>query len=179
MKMQNAKCKMLNRISKKTYKHSSFSIHRSTFTKGFTLVELMIVVGIIAVLSVAGALSYSAILKRSRDSKRKADIEQIRSALEMYRSDMGFYPNTGNGGQTDVSNLPLVASGYMPSIPLDPFNAQTGFPYQYHATNGNGTNYYGYCLSAQIENISVPNPDTNCAAGDTAGDPYNYGRRNP
>ena len=58
---------------------------------GFSLIELMVSTTVIAILTVIGVVSYSSVNKRSRDVKRKSDIEQIRSALEMYRSDYGYY----------------------------------------------------------------------------------------
>ena len=58
--------------------------------KGFTLIELLIAVSIIAILISIGVVSYGSVNKRSRDAKRKGDIEQLRSGLEMYRRIMGI-----------------------------------------------------------------------------------------
>jgi len=59
---------------------------------GFTLIELLVVVAIIAVLTTIGILSYTQANKKARDGKRQADMEQIRSALVLYRTDNGTYP---------------------------------------------------------------------------------------
>lgn len=90
---------------------------------GFTLVEILVVATIIALLAAAGVVSYSQFLKQSRDAKRKADLEQIRAALEMYRSNSNYYP-TG----TSISNLNVLTGSpkYIESIPTDPKS-----PYQY------------------------------------------------
>lgn len=51
---------------------------------GFSLIELLVVVGIIAVLAAVGITIYSGTLKSSRDSKRRADIQAIAKALEAH-----------------------------------------------------------------------------------------------
>ena len=141
--------------------------------RGFTMIEILVAVTIMAVLAAIGFTAYGKINKRSRDSKRKADIEQIRSALEMYRSDYGYYPNTGSGVWTDASNLstPLVST-YMPAIPADPKDAtQT---YRYKATDASGGSYYGYCASALLESED----SSDSCTPDTVND-HNYGAKNP
>ena len=52
--------------------------------KGFTFVEIMVTAAIIAVLAAVGMVSYENANKKVRDGRRKADLEQIRVALEMY-----------------------------------------------------------------------------------------------
>ncbi len=97
--------------------------------KGFSLLELLVSATIIAVLTTIGIVSYSSVNKRSRDVKRKSDIEQIRSALEMYRSDNGQYPNPS----LDV----LVTSGYMPAVPTD--SDSSSYPYESILVGGSYT----------------------------------------
>jgi len=80
---------------------------------GFTLIEILVVVTIIALLTATAAVSYSQFSKQSRDAKRKTDIEQIRAALEMYRSNVDSYPLV-----TVSLTLPPVI--YIQSIPSDP-----------------------------------------------------------
>ncbi|MBP9814638.1 prepilin-type N-terminal cleavage/methylation domain-containing protein, partial [Candidatus Woesebacteria bacterium] len=113
---------------------------------GFTLMELLITVSIIAILISIGIASYSTINKQSRDTKRKSDIEQLRSALEMYRADNSSYPSTGAGGWTVASDLSTVlATTYILAIPSDPKGATQ--PYMYKATDISNGIYYGYCIS--------------------------------
>jgi prepilin-type N-terminal cleavage/methylation domain-containing protein len=141
---------------------------------GYTLVELLIVIAIIGILVSIGIVSYGSVNKRSRDTKRKSDVEQIRSALEMYRADMGYYSGSGNGSWTDASDLAVdLVDTYAPAIPSDP---ATGQLYRYMATNGSGTptRYYGYCISALLES---DNPADSCTPD--AGSAHNYGTKNP
>ena len=51
-------------------------------SKGFTLVELMVVVSIIAILSVIGIVVFTGVQKNARDAKRRADIDAISTAME-------------------------------------------------------------------------------------------------
>ena len=144
---------------------------------GFSLVELLITVSIIAILIAIGVASYATINRQSRDTKRKSDLEQIRSALEMYRADIGSYPSAGSGSFVAASSAtdvlvgltPSLVSTYLPVIPTDPKSTQS---YMYKATNPSGGDYYGYCLSALLES---EDPQDTCtpSVGQT------YGVKNP
>jgi prepilin-type N-terminal cleavage/methylation domain-containing protein len=68
--------------------------------KGFTLIELLVVMGIIAALAMIGGAAYISAQKRGRNARRAADIQQIRSALEMARTDLGGYPLAGSTCET-------------------------------------------------------------------------------
>ena len=59
---------------------------------GFTLMELMLVVVIIALLAVFGILSYQGQIVRANDSKRKTDLEKIKLLFEYYYNDHNCYP---------------------------------------------------------------------------------------
>lgn len=67
-------------------------------SRGFTLVELVIVVAVIIILAAMTISVYSGAQARSRDAKRKADIANIAKALELYYDDNGEYPNAANNG---------------------------------------------------------------------------------
>jgi len=79
--------------------------------KGFTLIELLVAMTVASVLMGLALVSYQGARKSARDGKRKADLEQIRSALEMCRADTGTYPTSiyndiTCGGQTYLSGTP-------------------------------------------------------------------------
>lgn len=56
------------------------------------MVELLIVVVVLALLTLVSGTTYLATMKTARDGKRKVDLENIRSALEVYKSDKSTYP---------------------------------------------------------------------------------------
>ncbi len=65
--------------------------------KGFTLLEIMVVVTIVSFLLVVGIVSFNQSLKESRDKARMAQLEQMRVALELYKAQNGVYPAKGCG----------------------------------------------------------------------------------
>lgn len=87
-------------------------------SKGFTLIEILVVTTIIVLLTATAAVTYTAFLKQSRDAKRKADLEQVRAALEMYRSNNNTYSvYTGNcASYSALTGTPK----YIQSMPSDP-----------------------------------------------------------
>lgn len=92
-----------------------------TERRAFTMLELLVVITIIATLATISTFSYRATLISSRDARRKSDIEQIRGALELYRSNNNIYPatlSTACGTSTGLTD----GSGntYMSVIPKDP-----------------------------------------------------------
>lgn len=108
--------------------------------KGFTLVELLVIIAIIAILSVIGVTVFSGVQKNARDAKRRADLDSIRLALEIYKSVNGRYPSPTNSvGRSGWGDSDLNPADYMQnmsssfaggSLPVDPIN--------------NSTNYYSY-----------------------------------
>ena len=115
---------------------------RVTNKRGFTLVELLIVISVIGLLSSMTVFTnISKNLQRSRDGRRQTDIEAIRSALEIYRSDKSSYPTSTNG-----------LSGYITTVPTDP---STKAAYVYTVSpagcDGVATKCTTYTLCANLE----------------------------
>ncbi|MFA7676208.1 MAG: prepilin-type N-terminal cleavage/methylation domain-containing protein [Candidatus Shapirobacteria bacterium] len=124
--------------------------------KGFTLIELIVSVTIIAVLTVVGVVSYTGTSKKARDGRRVADLEKVRIALELYRQDLGStYP-------ADGTLTTKLAPKYIQAIPTDPKSGT----YTYDQT-GTG---YTYELGAKMENLG----STNVAAYSGCGGTCNY-----
>lgn len=120
---------------------------------GFTFLELLIsitIIGIIATISMITLRTQSA---NARDARRRADIEQVRTALEFYRQAQHTYPNevptTGASGweiSTATNFLQeLVNEGAMQKIPRDPRNTlvNTGAG-AFFLPRPNGDFFYAY-----------------------------------
>jgi general secretion pathway protein G len=133
---------------------------------GFTLIEILVVVTIIVLITAAGTASYAVISKQSRDAKRKGDLEQIRSALEMYRSNNDTYPINGS-----LSNL-IGPPVYIQSIPTDPKDPI--YTYYYYSVDSTGAACtvipcVSYTLGAYLETTSTCTDSISCT-----GAPCNY-----
>ena len=135
--------------------------------RGFTLIELLVVSTIIIILMGIGIISYRGAQRKARDSKRKSDLEQVRSALEMYRSDAadGYYPATGWSAMVAA----LALGDYLGSPPVDP----KGYSYTYQLGIGGYT--YNLCAYLEGENPGTCSGATGCGTGIVC----NYGVSNP
>jgi type II secretion system protein G len=81
---------------------------------GFTLLELLIVIVIIGILAVLIIPNLVSGPQRARDSQRKSDLRNIKTALETYYNDNNQYPNT-----TWKTDLAAGTTPYMKNVPMD------------------------------------------------------------
>jgi general secretion pathway protein G len=146
----------------------------SKMKKGFTLIELLVVIVIIGVLMGILLVSYQGPRVTARDGKRKADLEQIRSALELYHADCGQYPtaisSTGGSLTSVVPPCSTDSVTYMSKVPQDPL--PTLYTYRYSRES-----LHVYYLCAHLEGSS-PGAPSGCPSSCTAsGEPAscNYG----
>lgn len=138
--------------------------------EGFTLIELLVVVAITGIIIGLSIFGIQGARQSARDARRKSDLEQIRSGLEIYKSDCGTYPDpepytyivpsplwgTNNSGSC------LTTDEYISSVPSDPI---AGKKYFYKKTNE-----YSYILCAALEQTptSTPAPEI-CQGGEGCG----------
>ena len=119
--------------------------------RGFTLIEIMVVVVIIGVL---GAIVVPQFMSRPDQAKvtaARTDIQAISTALEMYRLDTLNYPSTQQGPESLTkrpAGTPVAKNwnpqGYLKSLPVDPW----GTPYQYLNPGTRSAGYDLYSLGS-------------------------------
>ena len=133
--------------------------------KGFTLVELVVVVAVVGLMTTVTLvlLDPATQLKKARDAKRKADLSQIQSALELYRADQNAYPTSL---PTCGGALYTTTTVYIRKAPCDPKN--TGqLTYRYIPS---GTPPVIYWIVACLENVNDSDKDaTNLSSYCTGG----------
>ena len=130
--------------------------------KGFTFLEILVVLLIIGMLLAITSASYSQVRSRSLDQRRKTDLEEVRAALEQYRSVNSAYPTpyTTPGLAFGSEGLNDATHTYMQVLPQDPQYPR----YNYHYAVADDD----YTLSSQL---AVPE-ETACQAppgGDSCG----------
>jgi type II secretory pathway pseudopilin PulG len=103
-------------------------------TAGFTMIELLVVATIIIVLTTIGLVSYSQANQNARNGKRKTDLETVRQALVLYRTDQGSYPNTSSW-----STMLTTIQDYLANTSVtDPQNVGE-YVYEYSTSDGGVT----------------------------------------
>jgi len=118
----------------KHYSSKQTACDQTRSVAGFTLIELVVTVGIIAILTAIFTASFSSARATARDKQRIAEIEQISLALDVYKQAYGAYPDTsglvGEGGSIDSFLNPFLSP--VPHDPLGP-NDET-YQYRYDSS---------------------------------------------
>lgn len=150
---------------------------KNKLTKGFTLIELLVVISIIGVLMGLSLFGLQGAREASRDSRRKSDLELIRSGIEIYKSDCNVYP-TGNGnpytifsgvlkGDGSIVSCPITNT-YISAVPQDPTYPTSNYYYLSDGTT------YELCTTLE----QTPTTPATCS-GSCGGSACNYKVVNP
>lgn len=124
-----------------------------SFRRGFTLIEMLVVVAIIAVLAGIVLTGVAGFQARGRDSKRVADLRVIQNYIELYNAKWGHYPGGYDGvvGAAVPSSwtnfqLALRDANANVTLPTDPTNTKSHA--YYYKPSANGT---AYLLGSKLE----------------------------
>lgn len=141
---------------------------------GFTIVELLIVIVVIAILAAISIVAYNGIQGRARDSERKTELASLKKALHYYYADNGDYADAGCGNGTGSGwltsdydgtgphkpiNTCLTDGGYLSKVLTDPsgLGSCSGLGcHAYMKANCSGTVY----LFANLETLPQTSTDT-------------------
>ena len=78
------------------------------FQKGFTIVELLIVIVVIGILAALVITTYNGIQQKGRNTERTTDIKAVQGQLEAYYAQNGRYPTEANLGATSATNVTFI-----------------------------------------------------------------------
>lgn len=134
--------------------------------KGFTLIELIVVLAVLGILMLVLIFAYQGQLMKARDGKRKADLAKLQQVLEDYLNDKICYSPTLICGQDFAP--------YLSSVPCDPINKGTNIYYYSVSQTDSCKKWYKIFTNLEnkddpiINKIGCPTPpSTQCG-------PFNY-----
>lgn len=161
---------------------------------GFTIVELLIVIVVIAILAAITIVAYNGIQVRARDTQRAADATNILKSLEAYKAINNVYPiatSTAGAGSWEQSTetagtfMEYLQSTFSTKIPVDPINDGTHY-YRYYryteawlstngCSSGRGSLMILYVIGfEQSSNMPASDPSLVCTSTSWGGSSTNY-----
>jgi prepilin-type N-terminal cleavage/methylation domain-containing protein len=131
--------------------------------KGFTIIEILVTVSIIAILTAVTIGSFGPAREKSRDSQRQTDLRTVEAALALYKNKYGVYPagcnppttgntpswsgqpGSGSGYECDPASTQYIvglAPEFIPKLPVDPrLNADETYSGFVYTTNSDKSVY--------------------------------------
>lgn len=132
-------------------------------SKGFTIIEMIVVIAVIGILTGIGLVHYQNIRELARDARRKSDASYIRLALALYNDDYGSYPipkisspagpvdsTTSEEGTIFSKTENPLYPDYMSGVFVDPVNNSENY-YVYDTNQSTGHKEYVVCIHQEAK----------------------------
>jgi general secretion pathway protein G len=123
--------------------------------RGFTIVELLIVIVVIGILAALVITTFSGIQQKARDTERQTDIKAIYSQIEAYYAQNGKYPALGNLNDNTWRSSNM--KGLDKEALRDPRNSS------YQLVGALAANVYSYAVFASDGTTACDDTNTDCA----------------
>jgi len=130
------------------------------YKKGFTIIELLVTIAIVAVLSSVILVALSNAKEKSRDARRLSDMNEIQNALNLYFTDNNRFPIVTPAVDitgSDAFSIEIEGAGVISETPTDPVNTG-GLVYSYVSSSSGAD----YTLSFCLETDTVPGHSQGC-----------------
>lgn len=127
--------------------------------RGFTIIELLVVMAIIAMLASVILVVLSGVQAKSRDTRRLEDVREIEKALSLYYIDGNRYPLAATPVTitgSDAISTALINAGAISAVSADPVTPEYDYTYQATTTGS-------YVITFCLETDSIPNFSQGCA----------------
>jgi len=102
--------------------------------RGFTIIEILVVVAIIGILAGAVALNVTGYIGKSRGERAKMDLSTLENAVELYYLEYQRYPSNDDGLEALAESTPAHPNGIIENVPTDPW----GNRYEYRHPGQHG-----------------------------------------
>lgn len=139
---------------------------------GFTLIELLTVIVVITILFTIIAFAATGARGNARDERRRADLIELASGLEVFRAECGSYPATITAGASlrgnGATSTCVASSIYLTEVPRDPESPSKNYSYNLNPLTGK------YVLCAALEVAPASSSVANCTASCGNGVTCNY-----
>lgn len=142
---------LLNKCYNKTGLEKNCSFNSKL---GFTLLELLVVVAIIAVVGLFASYSITASRQKSHDTARISALRSLSAAIDLYRSDAyGKIPQAVSSLEVSLGTLQAIHGSFLDgSVPTDPDSSRTGESSYVYCSNSDRTKYL---LMAKLEKLEA------------------------
>lgn len=132
--------------------------------KGFTIVELLIVIVVIGILAALVITTYNGIQEKGRNTERQTDLKALQGQLEAYYAQNGSYPDNTQLGATSATNVTFIQAN-MKGLDKEALRDPKGAAGDYSLNTGTtlGGNKYTYQVTASDGTTACT-----AAAGDCA-----------